>query len=290
MDNKEKFGMATQDIVKIVSKGSDWITMTATDTPGGNALVVMYNGLREKLGQKDEPEKKWSGLGYRGTQFLGVKCGVRKEDETILILAGDVAENVVGLDLSDSIKVTRLDFQVTVELSEPDSFYAQRCYTTLEDLQILGGKKRYLKLIKSLTGTTLNVGSRKSSIMLRLYDKSGDLGSPYLGHLWRYEVEFKKDAAIHAYKMFHVKQFDEEYLASVVFNEFNIRGLPPKFTAGTRVNAIEVGSRISTIEGQLSWLRRCVAPVVVQLLNLGYEEQVLKSIRLKHIVKDIKEK
>lgn len=275
--------MVSTDVVRIVSKGLDWKTVTATTHEESAYLMEQFKVIKELRHIPDQDVKKWSGMGYKGRSFTGAACGVRNGDEAILVLSGAVASETFHPAEVTPGKVTRLDFQVTVELRQPDPNYAHRMYVMLDDLQTLGGVKRNLKYIRSATGETLYVGNRKSAAMLRLYDKSIDLGNPELGAYWRYEIEFKKEAALRAWKLFHVKQFDDEYLASVVWNEFDRRGIAPRFDAGSRVSTIEVGAKISSAEGQLSWMRRCVAPVVVQLVNLGYEEEVLRAIKLKHM-------
>ena len=272
-----------EDVIRICSQGIDWMTQTAVDEEKSAFLMTRFKQLQVELGIDPSEVKPWQGMGYKGWRFEGAACGVRSGNEAILILSGHIAKITTNPIPEVTGKVTRLDFQVTVELSEPDPMYAQRCYTVMDDLQIMGGRKRAIKLIKSTTGSTLYVGGRGSSVLLRLYDKSYQLGSPELGKYWRYEVEFKRDSAMRAWKLFHVKHLDDEYLTAVVWNEFDRRGLSPRFKAGLRVSAIEVGARMSSVEGQLGWLRRCVAPVVVQLINLGYEEEGLKSIKLKHM-------
>ena len=272
---------------KIESKGPDWLTLSTNSAEDGLLLIEWFNLKLQGEVKTGAVPKKWRFQGYIGIQASGLKCGVRVGDETIVMLTGDAQKLWYSDLVLREIKATRMDLQVTVALDTPRPALAHMCYLKLREALAEGGKGRALKYISSPRGDTVYVGKRSSSVYLRLYDKSIDLGETKTGIYWRYEVEFKRSTADRIWKLFHVKQFDAEWVAAQVFEEFIKRGVIPVFDVEDRILAVETGARVSTVESQLSWLRRCVAPVIAQLFNLGYEEKVLKAIKLKHIVLDI---
>ena len=74
-------------------------------------------------------------------------------------------------------------------------------------------------------------------------------------------------------------------IARMVWDEFERKQVQPLFDPSVGMVAMETGTKVSTPDTKLGWLERCVAPVVTQLVALGYEEQVLTSLKLRGIVK-----
>jgi len=85
---------------------------------------------------------------------------------------------------------------------------------------------------------------------------------------------------------------DDPYseIASVIWGEFDSVNFPPIYNRGDKVNAMEVGVKLKTAEGQLKWLEKCVSPVVGQLMLLGYEDEVLNSLKLQGLARKVNEK
>ncbi len=259
--------------------------MTATATTEENSLLLMeeFNQLKDREFGETEHAMPWSFQGYRGLQLPGLKCGCRNETEAILILSGDLAKIYVPFVKLAVTHLTRFDLQVTCEAKVANPGLAVTWYEYLKDEIAKGGRTRKIRLIRSETGDTLYVGSRKSPVMLRLYDKSLSLGELQLGHYWRYEVEYKGLAADRAWELFHVKHLDQAFTTNLVWEEFNKRKVRPIWSVSSKETAVEVGAKVSTSSSQMSWLRRCVSPVVVKLLDLGYENEVLAALKLKHM-------
>ncbi len=276
-------------LVRVVSTGLDWITATSTNDEGSLLLMEMFHVVSRETYGADEFPQDWYFQGYVGTAYPGVKCGVRNQTEAILVMSGAVGNLwAMGLE-AQNVKVTRIDMQVTVKLSTPNAFLAHDIYRSLADTHEKGVHAPNLRYISSPTGDTLYVGSRKSSLMLRFYDKRKDIPGARPGEYWRYEVEFKKGRAKGAYNKFLAAEFKDSYIASQVWEEFNSRGVWPSFRSDDEVIAIEEGIKVTSLGGKLSWLSRCVSPVIVQLLALGHDEAVLSALKLSHIIPRKKE-
>lgn len=270
--------------VIIKSVGPDWLTVTATSESSSEPLLRFANEVKEVYLGEGHISTKWAGLGYLGWKCGPLHCGARLENELIVILTG-----LSSLDWASEVpategKVTRFDLQVTVLLSDPVPNLAEVVYAKLSRENELRERKRTLKLIKSNTGQTVYVGHRRNAVMLRLYDKSPEIDGAKEGQYWRYEVEYKKKSAGRAYAKWLGHSNRPAYTASLVWKEFEKRGSAPLFNPETEVDAIAIGATASTLETKLSWLVRCVSPVVSQLCLLGHEEKVLKALKLKHLI------
>lgn len=272
-------------VVRVVSKGCDWLTKSCKTEAESKAIVDVFHDVsRGTFDERDLPEKWWF-QGYRGLAYDHLKCGVRANDEAIIILSGDLAREWIPFENLVVGKPTRLDLQVTVQVIKPQPTLASEVYKSMLDQMAIGARKRNLRFISSPTGDTTYIGSRKSATMLRVYDKAKDIPFAERGEFWRYEVEFKKGKARVAWDSYQASGWDDLWVIDQVHSEFRERGIPPVFEAGSLTNVIEEASRVSSVDAKLSWMKKCVSPVVARLLNAGFEKEVLEALKLSHIAK-----
>lgn len=271
--------------IKEVSAGIDWLTVTSV-TPENTRKM---NDIRDRLlGQpelKASIPKKWGAMGYVGWNYGPMKLGVRNGQEAILILSGNICSNTVSWFEIDPNRVKRIDLQVTVGLKTRKPTYVAEMYKLLPNLPDFSRYAKMIKYISSFTGDTIYIGKRGRAHLLRIYDKSLDLGYRKTGYAWRYEMEYRHDAAIQVTRRLNETESRQKYILGQVTGELKKRSIASSFGAHSVIDAIEVSASISTAETKLDWLARCVSPVVVQLLNLGYEEEIISTLKLKHIVK-----
>lgn len=271
----------------IVDTGLDWLTVT---TVKGHQSAQMLATIREFVEAEyplDSIPDDWKGLGYTGQKVGEIKYGRRNVDEAILIMSGKTSDKFSVRFKVPAERVTRCDVQVTIALDRPDSMLAYKLYTDLMRLTKQQKSGKVYKYISSNSGDTLYAGKRSSDVYLRLYDKSRDSGINQLGSIWRYEIEFKRGRAKSVYKAIESSEMRYSAIARLVWDEFRKRGIDPEFDPSHPIVAIETGTKVSTPDSKLGWLERCVAPVVTQLVNLGYEREVIRCLKLRGIyIKD----
>jgi len=272
---------------KIVSASLDWITYVTTEKSSTESLMAIADDVARKVEGTSLPYEYWAGLGYKGQQLGPVKFGVRKDGGGIMIISGSHASKGLILAELAAGHPTRVDLEVTFHVKQSDVRVAARHYEQL--LKLHEGRKRVpaLKLIMSSTGHTLYVGKRTAPVMLRLYDKTYTYEPGKLGSYWRYEVEFKKQAARDIMARIVTSEDIGVMAASSVLSEYRKRSIRPSFSAKSEVDAIEVRATVSTMDAKIAWLEKCVAPVVVQLSLGGYNEQVIKALKLRSIMSEI---
>ena len=272
----------------IVDAATDWLTVTSVSGEGSDVLAMMGRSLiEEEYGPK--AAKPWRQMGYAGLQSGQIKTGVRKGNEAILMLSGEVAEKYGSTVPVAEHKVTRFDLQVTISLNRRYPQLASEEYAAQRRMNSERKRQRFLKFISSNTGDTLYVGKRSSAIVVRIYDRSLKYQDEDLGLYWRYEVEFKKASAQRAYDKWRSAPRKFTYVIAQITAEMEKRGIYPGFPLEISVSAIETKATVSSPESQIEWLGKCVAPVVVQLCYSGFSEEVLKVLKLTNVIKLSKE-
>lgn len=266
----------------IISSMLDYATWTEQSTALGWWLFEEAAKQRSRLEGKGELEKSWGGMGYNGFRIGGMRYGERKDGaQAILMMSGEDAHLLVAENDMPEAHVTRIDAQVTIRLSRKDSSVAERYYRGIEEAVHRGANTKSFRLIRSVSGDSLYVNKRTSPVMLRFYDKTSWFESDETGYYWRYEVEYKREAAQKVYDTFRRQKDMEGFVAGLVFSEYQKRGVSPLFEASTEVNAVSMGVSVSTAETKLEWLEKCVAPVVEQLTLQGLSKEVVGAIGLK---------
>lgn len=268
---------------KIVSSAVDWITITAVKGNDVDDLYYICQDIVQQWLPNNVLPSKWHFQGYKGKTYGPVRIGSRGEDEAIMIVSGDLAGKVYpGVPLNWDA-VTRIDLQTTIALGKQDKRCAIRCHERASELTGTLDDGKLGTLISSATGDSLYIGKRRSSRYLRYYDKSLDYKMEDTGYAWRYEVEYKRDLAKNIAKtVAHMKDPYAE-IASLVWAEFRRKGVVPSYNKGSYVSAMETGLKVKTAEGTLSWLERCVSPVITQLSLMGYDEEVAHALRIRDV-------
>jgi hypothetical protein len=270
--------------LKSVGIGCDWVTVTATGEPLCELLLGYAQMIEAELSEDRFMTVDWRGLGYRGFQAGPLRYGVRKDSQAIMMVSGEAAQRYVDVIGNTNLHVTRVDFQVTIELSPPDEKFVRRWYKLFDETKNVDPSTPYYKYIASPTGDTLYVNKRSGSTQLRMYDKSRDYNASQLGTFVRFEVEYKKQAAEFAYRRWMTRKQDKEWICEVVAAEFKRRGINICFDGILGGSAIEKGQMVTTVDGTLGWLSRCVSPVIMRLIDAGYGDEVYNVLRLKDLL------
>lgn len=273
----------------IVSSGFDWLTVTEVEGEFAKKLYDAAIKIEAHVTAEGHKRKDWAAMGYQGFGTGALKYGERGTNEAIMILTGSLAEKMAFTPNIRASRVTRVDVQVTVRFDPPLALLASSIHKVLEKAYAGKRRKPFLSLLQDQTGDTLYIGKRNAEISLRFYDKSARMMEKNLGTCWRYEVQYRREAAKRAVRKIKAAPNPNLTAIGLVAAEFEKRKVSARFGAGRMVTAIEVGRTVTTEDGQIAWLEKCVAPVVAQLCFLGYEEQVINALSLRAIALGIKE-
>lgn len=267
--------------------GLDWLTITGKDPDGQVEIMAEVMNWLDDFEADYQKIHDWHFQGYKGVACGPLKTGIRKDDEFVVIISSEAA-NVVTDKLPSLIgqKVTRCDLQTTVIVDKPIDL-AEHYYAKIDQHnkrmteKTPPGKKPkiiHTKYLKNDEGSTLYVNKRTGSIMLRMYDKSFDLGKKKGTH-WRFEVEYKHGHAQRAFEGWLNAPNRTAYVMSVVEGEFTKRHIPCWFGMQSSMT-ISVPQVESDWKKKLTWLGETVKPVVAKLVNAGYEEDAYRQLGL----------
>lgn len=176
--------------------GVDWLTATGTDGIEGRPFRDACEALREQeraAGGDVLPATLRDYVGHRGEGFF---VGRRRQDSLCVLSGGRTAARWRSIAQVAS-NCSRIDLQVSLWSHGDDSQLARENYHHLKSLPAARGRPRNLTLIQGHPrGETLNVGRRISDAYGRVYDWSAAHTKTDARAIWRFEVEFKRRAAL----------------------------------------------------------------------------------------------
>lgn len=241
----------------------DWLTLTSF---ADDALLWWtYDRLTPEPVRRQAKRLQYSGSAGPHTFWgTGVQQGM---EHAMFQASGETAHEALKVTQDTSLRCTRIDLQVTIELF--NGWSSRELYDGLVDpLAEWNGRKKSVSIVQSGDNLdTVYIGSRKSSMLIRIYVKPSDEGSPaYL----RFECEYKGDKADGVYQAIvhamhapaSILQFELDRLPELEF------GLSARFSdvLGTVAGAPSP----KNVPGQsdtIDWLELQVEPAVIRLLH-----------------------
>lgn len=115
-------------------------------------------------------------------------------------------------------------------------------------------------------GDTLYLGAPASDQRGRLYDKDRESGEETWRSCWRYEVQYRRDAAMSAVQSIAGAPSAEEKITALVHGWFDGRGVDPHFRPEYPAGLTPPSRREADDERWLRWVRRCVQPTAARLV------------------------
>jgi len=263
----------------IVHSSIDYLTVKGTIDGPGNAVERAARDAAVNGGGLLDSAYKSNVGPYVGWRVGGVFCG-QAGDYVLAQWSGDDAESAMKRLVTQPVVPTRIDLQTTVKHAEryPDS--AQDIYNDIKKWRADGTYRWSSRLISSETGDTLYIGSRESEVMLRYYDKS-EAYEAELGTYWRYEVEFKRAAAVAVWATLSAWPNWAVRISDLVFDKFSDRDIMPVYARGDTWSEMEIVRQFSTEETRIDWLARQVRPSISKLVEGGFQKQVEEALGFK---------
>lgn len=263
----------------------DWLTATYPLDAGIETNVSIAKAIRDELNHRRElvERKNWAWQGYTGESFNGICRGVR-HDGRIVKVSGERAHGVIKRLPKDGMKCTRLDLAVTLWFTQDDPSRARREHVKAMGYREEKHKGRPYKIrLEDGTGDgdTLYIGSRSSASYGRLYDKGRETLQQEFATAWRWEVEFKEEAAAHIGIVLARYNYSPINIAATVQKWFDGRGVSLPLDVGG-VQAIEAPKEKHTSddERRLTWLTTHVQPTVQRLIDTVGRDAVLLALGL----------
>jgi hypothetical protein len=241
-------------------------------------------------------EKPWHYLGGYDDGWICGPIAYAESRNSILVQASGIASDPVFLACKEKglvVKPTRLDPQVTVALGMDDPAYARRMAELADRYRYSGARegrpfKVHLRDGKG-DGDTLEIGTRESEVMLRLYDKHREgfktphrkmvQADQFPAGTWRFEGQTKDTAAKQLYERLCAAPGLAEGVLREVRGLFEDRGIPLPGGEGAAPPLRELKHR-SDVQRSLEWVASAVRPTVDKLIVEGYEAELFAVLGL----------
>ena len=238
----------------------DWLTVSTDDGSGHRALLEWRDARFAVLGDEGYREKRYGAHGYQYRQRGSLAVGTNGR---IGVASASGAEASASWRYLAQLarNVSRVDLAVTARTDTYASDVARESYRLANEVKRGRGRPTQLTLIQGQDrGDTLYVGSRKSDVLGRLYDKQQESRDPaYLG-CWRWEVQYRRAPALAALKGLAATAKPSDVCTATVGSWFRDRGIAAPFRPGSDAMLLQTPKVLPDDQRWLEWVRRCVQP------------------------------
>lgn len=278
--------MQTDSNLTIIDSAVDWLTVTAKRGPDADALVAAADRLLHQSIGGGNYLSLFKSKGYHGRKAGGVSVGRRYDGAILTLTSGEAACNALPF-LGGTYHVTRLDLQITCADESQNAARAEIAYHLMQEGSKRAGRPVSASLrLNSSGGQTLYLGSPKSDVLSRLYDKGIEKKVAEAGACWRYEVQYRREPATNTANQLHKSKVPHDCIAALVAAFFAYRGVVVPEVERDRADSRVQDERLyfsraeSDQDRQLRWLATYVASTVRRLLDSGKRSEVLKALGL----------
>jgi replication initiation factor len=276
-------GKSTYPPLTRVEAGVDWLTLTlrrdARNYDDWRSKCIERLQLWEGTGNI---LKSASRLGYDGISCGGAFIGER-HDGSVAIYTGGMASLVFDDTYHEEVHCSRIDVQLTIELSEDDPSFGKHRYLEAIRANDMLPSSRRRKLSEYSThggGATYYIGARSSGTFGRIYDKMRESLLDAYRNCWRYETEAHNKEATRLYHYLRVvdvplPQVLRGYLARWYIKRgilcpFWLDGAPPALWAKIHDK--------SDSDRRLRWLREQVRPALRTLRQVANDATIAEAL------------
>lgn len=252
-----------------VETGVDWLTTTWIEDACANVEVKRCaERIYGQVGVGGTPMENWASLGYVGHQIGKIKWG-RREDGSIVVVSGATAHEYVKLEGPIGQNVSRLDLQITFSAPTDPSLYIKELKEQATvSRETVGGRWKISHIDGCGSGDTLYLGSRKSTIFFRIYDKGRESGDEQYAGQVRFEIEYHGERARNTLDRIRSSSSHERTILEAILGDFGSRGLyPPSHIMAVGAPTRSPSRPCQPTELKLEWLRKQIKPTVRLLLS-----------------------
>lgn len=278
--------METDNNLKILESGIDWLTVTAPRGESADSLIALAEPLLHQQSGEGNRISLWKGSGYHGKTSGAISWGVGREGSIVTLKSREALLSAEPF-IEGGYRVTRIDLQTTcVDESKMEDRWQAEYYALQHRTRSVGRPIRSDLRLNSGGGSTLYLGSPKSDIIARGYDKGIEQKIAKAGECQRFEVQYRRRYAKLEAARINQSKDTAHYIARTVTSFFKSRGVAvPRVEEGTPEHLIEYEALYtkraeSDDERILRWLGTSVRPSVQRLIESGKLKEALKALGL----------
>jgi len=239
----------------------------STDESGGHAALLEWRDRRFRaLGDEGYRETQFSSHGYSYRQRSTVAVGSNGR-RGVATVSGAQASPCWRDLFRLAENVSRIDLALTGRPGTPSDAVARESYRPTRRAERGRGRPISLTLIQGQDrGDTLYVGSRKSDVLGRLYDKGRESGAPEYRDCWRWEVQFRRAPALQTARGLALAEDASATIAATVGSWFRDRDVSAPTWTNTPPLDHRAPKPVPDDARWLAWARKSVQPRARELV------------------------
>jgi hypothetical protein len=279
-------GVQTDPNLKILESGIDWLTVTAPRGESADSMIALAEPLLHQQTDQGNRVSMWKGSGYHGRTSGAVSLGVGREGSIVTLKSREALLSAEPF-LERDYRVTRLDLQTTCfDKSQMEDRWLSEYFALQHREKKIGRPLSSDLRLNSGGGSTLYLGSPKSDIIARGYDKGIEQKVAKAGECQRYEVQYRRRCAKLQAARYRESKNRVRYIASTVTTFFAARGIAvPRVEKRMAEPEIQYETLYtkraeSDDERNLRWLGTSVAPTIGRLIESGKRAEVMRALGL----------
>jgi len=257
--------------MELVEYGVDFIRVTTSDELVAIPLRDVFEAAWLDEWIKGANRKPRSMLGYDGEGWEHGFMGQRN-DGWMLQLSGGISHDYARKILIRDVNCTRIDLQLTFKLDIDNPGFGKTELEKAEGRKWRGEVHQGTNFIlidgRGKKGDTVQIGARSSENYGRLYDKARESGEDIYEQCWRYEVEYKGDAARYHAKAL-AQNIDRKTIAGILKSRFSDWGFSTDWFDALPIGGVQYKRSSYDKDRILSWLAKQVNPSIQKLLQNG---------------------
>lgn len=265
--------------VAVVDSGVDYLTVTYKPERANSRLVFYLSKCESQEKANGGITRPWGMSGYLGFRCGGLEFG-NKNDGVLVRLSGFTAQRWWRRFGKLASNCSRIDVQQTFVYEEEPEKTINRRWREMRSWWLANPHRPKPKVIAGpLGGETIYSGKRVSNVFLRCYHRGTQKGmEQFYGHI-RFEAELKGSHAKQMLAQLLPDRHVEPRIAATVSQMFSGRGCATT-TKHADPYRLRYPITTSTAQQRLAWLRDGVRPAVLELIALGYGNEVLSCLGL----------
>jgi hypothetical protein len=267
---------------EVLAAHPDWITATAKDPDKRERLRGLCIDRIQHEHHNGGEWRQWSWQGFEGVSCGQLTFGDRERDDcTIVRVSGGLAGSIWREVSANTDNCSRLDLAVTVRLDRYIGDVAALGYQQACKAARDRGTELHVSLIVSNHGGgTCYLGSRKSELFGRLYDKERESGDGAYRNCWRWELETKGRRALTYLHQLAIGGDERPHIQQTVCTYFTERGVTLPWDGGAPC-ALRGPVLVETDDDRrLAWLADQVQGSIRGLIGRGHRAAVLEALGL----------
>lgn len=255
------------------------MTATTQEPFAGVMLLSAANEVAHVEALEGFEARPWSMSGFEGFIVGGVQLGQRN-DEAIVRLSGDTAQQSWRRIYALAQTVTRLDLQLTCELRSDINRRIARDTAKARSFARRHRTKATITTIRSTDGgCTTYLGKRQSEWYGRIYNKHAQTRLDEWKGCVRYEVELKHRRAMLGVRKLASARHERDGALGILSAFFSSRGVSLREFGDAEIQLCCSRNRTDVLK-KLEWLRAQVRPSIDYLRARGALNEAIDALGL----------